>query len=225
MTGWGNTGLFSQLTFVPQLAQNRIDPLHGSHEEGRREMRILMISGSRNPQGQTARMAEALLCGAREYVEGLDSFFLPMMDIERCRQCEDNGWGICLSEGTCIIEDDFAGLVDQIRAADGLVFANPVYYHDLSESLRAFLDRLRRVCFNEYGRQGIADKPAIGICVAGGSGNGTPACGYSLEKALLAARLAVADMVLARRQNLDLKERILEETGKWFAVRLCQDAP
>lgn len=180
-------------------------------------MRVLMISGSRNPEGQTATAAGAFVEGVRSQGGTVEEYYLPQMSIERCRQCEDNGWGICRTEGECVIGDDLAGLVDRIREADGLVFANPVYFSDLSESLRTFLDRLRRISFHEQGRVGIAGKPAVGICVAGGSGNGAPACGFYLDKALKSARLEVVDMVLARRQNLEMKQPLLVKTGEWFA--------
>jgi multimeric flavodoxin WrbA len=177
-------------------------------------MDILMISGSRNPEGQTAQAADALLRGVADAGGQCERFFLPQMRIERCRQCEDNGWGICRTEGQCVIEDDFAMLVDKLRAADAAVFANPVYFGDLSESLRAFFDRLRRICIHEEGRQGIEDKLAIGICVAGGRGLGAPACGLSIEKAMLNARLDAADVVLVRRQNGAIKQETLEITGR-----------
>lgn len=179
-------------------------------------MKVLMISGSRNPEGQTARAAEAMSRGISAAGGTCETFFLPTMELERCRQCEDSGWGICRTEGRCVIEDDFAALVDQLRAADAVVLANPVYFGDLSESLRAFLDRLRRICIHEEGRQEIEDKPAVGICVAGGRGLGAPACGWSLEKAMLAARLDAADVVLVRRQNGEMKQEVLEVTGRWL---------
>ncbi len=180
-------------------------------------MQVLMISGSRNPNGQTARAASAFVQGVKSQGGTVDEFYLPQLNIERCRQCEDNGWGICRTQGECIIEDDLADLVDRIREADGLVFANPVYFSSLSESLRTFLDRLRRIAFNEDGRVNIAGKLAVGICVAGGSGNGAPECGFHLDKALKSARLEVVDMILARRQNLEMKQPLLVKTGEWFA--------
>jgi multimeric flavodoxin WrbA len=98
------------------------------------------------------------------------------------------------------------------------VFATPVYFSDLSESLRAFLDRLRRTCIHqEAGRRGLAGKPAVGICVAGGGGGGAPACAVSLEKVLATCRFDVVDMVPARRQNLDMKLGVLRATGQWLA--------
>ncbi|MDH7568045.1 MAG: flavodoxin family protein [Armatimonadota bacterium] len=187
-------------------------------------MNILIVSGSRNPEGQTARAVSALVQGIGAAGGTCRQCFLPSMQIERCRQCENNGWGLCRSEGRCIIEDDFSALVAQIRAADAVVFATPVYYGDLSESLRAFLDRLRRTCTHDAGKAGITGKPAVGICVAGGGGGGGPSCTVSLEKVLRTCGFDVLDLVPVRRQNLPLKEEVLRITGKWLGETLRREA-
>ena len=109
-------------------------------------------------------------------------------------------------------------VVERIRAADVVVFGTPVYFGDQSESMRAFTDRLRRICRAQEHRQGIAGKPAVGICVAGGGGGGAPSCTVSLEKVLRTCGFDIVDMVPARRQNLDLKLEILETTGRWLAT-------
>jgi hypothetical protein len=56
-------------------------------------MNVAAILGSRSPQGQTARAAGALLDGLAANGAKVERFFLPAMKIERCRQCEDSGWG------------------------------------------------------------------------------------------------------------------------------------
>ena len=180
-------------------------------------MKAMIVSGSRNPQGQTARATEALAEGLRSQGGQVEMAFLPQMAMERCRQCDDAGWGLCRQEGRCVIEDDFAGVVEKIRAADAIVFANPVYFSDLSESLRAFLDRLRRITRHEAGNRGLSDKCAVGICVAGGGGGGAPACSVSLERVLATCGFDVVDMIPARRQNLPMKLELLRATGKWLA--------
>lgn len=179
-------------------------------------MNVLCLSGSRNPAGQTARAAEALLQGVREAGGSADIVFLPSLRIERCRQCDAGGWGSCRPEGRCVIDDDFTGLLEKMRAADALVFATPVYFSDLSESLKAFLDRFRRVSLNADGRRGIEGKPAVGICVAGGGGGGAPMCAMLLDRTLATCKLNVVDMVLARRQNLEMKLGILPDIGRWL---------
>ena len=158
-------------------------------------MKVLIISGSRNPQGQTARAAEVFLSGVIGEGSQGELIFLPPMHIERCRQCDDNGWGICRTEGRCVIEDDFAALVEKVKSADAVAFATPVYYSDLSESLRAFLDRLRRTCITDAGKPGICGKQAVGICVAGGGGGGAPVCAANLERILQTCGFDVVDMI------------------------------
>ena len=180
-------------------------------------MKVAIIVGSRNLDGQTARAAKALLQGIEETGGEGETFFLPQLKIERCRQCDDGGWGQCRAEGSCVIEDDLPDVVDRLESAGAAVFANPVYFGDLSESLRAFLDRLRRTCMHKDGKRRIDGKPAVGICVAGGGGGGAPACCVSLEKVLQRCGFDVVDMVPARRQNLRFKLDVLRETGKWLA--------
>lgn len=144
--------------------------------------------------------------------------FLPEKQIERCRQCDENGWGTCRTEGRCCAEDDFTPLLEQVRKADAVVMATPVYWGDLSESLRAFMDRMRRVAWHEKGKVGIAGKPAMGICVAGGGGGGAPSCCAQMERILQQSGMDVVEMVPARRQNLEMKLQVLGEVGRWFAT-------
>ncbi|MCX7012183.1 MAG: flavodoxin family protein [Candidatus Sumerlaeota bacterium] len=177
-------------------------------------MKVLMISGSRNPQGKTATMAEAALRGAAQAGAQCERVWLPEMKMERCRQCDEAGWGDCRAKGSCVIEDDFAALVTKIRQADAVVFATPVYFGDLSESLRAFTDRLRRITRHEAGKAGIVGKPALGVSVAGGSGNGSFFCADSLNKTLSTSGFEVRDSVAVRRQMMDLKAPSLEAGGR-----------
>lgn len=180
-------------------------------------MNIIMICGSRSPKGKTATMAEALLRGAEGAGAVCERVYLPELAIERCRQCDEHGWGECASKGQCVIKDDLDGIVNKIRAAQAVVFATPVYFGDLSESLRAFLDRLRRVNCNAEAKAMMQGKRAVGICPAGGSGGGSYTCATSLETTLRTTGFDVMDVVPVRRQNMDLKAQTLETTGRWLA--------
>jgi multimeric flavodoxin WrbA len=181
------------------------------------KMRVLMISGSRNRAGQTAQAAQSLLEGAASAGAEVESVFLPELDIQRCRQCNPDGWGTCRSAGSCCVTDDFAGVVAKIAAADAVIFATPVYWGDLSESIRAFLDRLRRITRHEAGRKQVEGRTAFGVCVAGGGGGGSYACAASLDKVLVTCGFNVVDITPVRRQNADLKRQVLRATGAWLA--------
>lgn len=180
-------------------------------------MTTVAVIGSTNPEGRTAGAAESLLKGLES--RGIDTarLILPVLKIERCRQCDENGWGICRREGRCVITDSFEAVAGRIRKADAVIFATPVYFSDLSECMKAFLDRLRRICMHEGGQTGIKGKPAVGICVAGGGGGGSPACAVQLEKVLFNCGFNVVDLIPVRRQNADLKSDVLKITGVWLA--------
>lgn len=193
-------------------------------------MKTIVISGSRNPEGRTALLIKALCKGVESSGGETEVIYLPKKDLELCRQCNSDGWGKCRDEDRCIIDDDFPYIVEKIDNADVTVFANPVYFGDLSESMKAFLDRLRRV------KSRIPRKPvdpnapmpgpfnsdagpiAMGLCYAGGSGNGTTTCCMNLERTLMFCGFDVVDMLPARRENLDNKLIIAEQTGKWLAT-------
>lgn len=190
-------------------------------------MKTLVISGSRDPEGRTALLIKALCKGVESGGGETEVLYLPNMDIEVCRQCNSDGWGICRDEERCIVEDDFTSIVSKMDDADVTVFANPVYFGDLSESMKAFLDRLRRVK-TTIPRQPVRKGPgpfnndegpvAVGLCYAGGSGNGTTTCCMNLERILMFCGFDVVDMIPARRENLENKLIIVEQTGKWLAT-------
>lgn len=182
-------------------------------------MNIIGIIGSKDPRGRTARAARALLRGAGRADASWEMIFLSNLDMRRCRQCEMDGWGRCRRDGHCIMEEDdaFKEVTDKLRHADAALFATPVYFSDLSECMRAYLDRLRRVCANEAAREdGLAGKPVIGLCVAGGGGGGASRCTVALEQVLLDCGLDVVDMVPARRQNLEAKLPLLGGMGQYL---------
>ena len=187
-------------------------------------MEILSILGSRNHAGRTAQSVEALVRGASAEGAVCSQVFLTSLNIERCRQCDEAGWGLCRSEGRCVIQDDFAAVVAKVRAADAVVFATPVYFSDLSESMKSFLDRLRRICRHAEGKRGIEAKAAVGLCMAGGGGGGAPMCAFLLERTLLTCGFDLLDVVPVRRQNMDLKLQVLQTTGQWLATRDAQAA-
>lgn len=188
-------------------------------------MQILVLSGSRNREGKTALAINTILKGVTKAGGKSEVIFLTEQKIERCRQCNPDGWGICRSEHRCVIEDDFSSILEKVKSADVLVFANPVYFGDLSESMSTFLGRYRRTQFALRRAAGpgmpaaVQGTPAIGYCYAGGSGNGTTTCGANLERILQMCGFDVVDVILARRQNLEIKLPFLERVGEWLTTK------
>ncbi len=188
-------------------------------------MGIMILSGSRNREGKTARAISSIVKGIRDAKGEGEVIFLPELKLERCRQCDPNGEGPCIKEGYCVIKDDFDLVAQKVRAADVFVCANPVYFGDLAESLRAFLDRFRRTVFSppmtapKPANLLVKDKPAVGLCYAGGGGGFTVSCAVSLERVLQICGFDIVDMILVRRQNLEIKLPMLELTGRWLVSK------
>lgn len=92
--------------------------------------------------------------------------------INRCLACGARGWGICGSKPICIQKDDFNDIYKYMDEFDMYIFITPVYFHEMSESAKAFFDRLKRCdAFNDNSK--IKGKDIICIACAGGSGSGT----------------------------------------------------
>lgn len=159
-------------------------------------------------------MAQAVLRGFEDVGGEAELINLNRMDIGLCIAC-DRGWGPCRG-GDCILEDDFEAIRRKIGEADAFVFASPVYWHDLSESAKVFLDRLRRC--EAFSKRGTCKgKKAIGIASAGGSGHGAVKALYNLEDYLRRVGFEVFDLVSITRFSMDHKLSMLEEAGRRLA--------
>lgn len=150
-------------------------------------MKVMILTCSPNKEGLTAACGEA----ARQGIEagGGEAVVVRLndLDIGKCHAC-NNGWGTCLKEHLCQVEDDFQALHRAFVEADGYVIVTPVYLWDMSESLKTFFDRLRRCEYTAAAREGsshIEGKPFICVAAAGGTGNGTLSCLTSMERVFL----------------------------------------
>ena len=175
-------------------------------------MRVVAVQSSPNLDGLTSSLAQAILRGSDAEGGETDLIHLNRLDIKPCIACDD-GWGKCRTEGDCILEDDFETLREKIAAADAFVFATPVYWHDISESAKIFLDRLRR-CETGRGFKSFVDKKAIGIASAGGSGRGAVRALYNLEDYLRRLGFEIFDLVPVTRFSKIYKFEMLENAGR-----------
>jgi multimeric flavodoxin WrbA len=181
-------------------------------------MKILVISGANNLKGMTQQCVDALLEGAASQGAKHQTILLPKKKLERCRQCDPDGWGLCAMKGRCVIKDDFAAIFKKLKAADLVIFATPVYFHGQAESLRGFLERVYRVCFKWGKHDSVEHKPAVGVAVAGGGGGGAIPALQELEGMLRGSGFDIVDAYPVRRQNLRAKLAQFRLAGNWLAT-------
>ncbi len=100
-------------------------------------MKVLMINGSPNKNGNTARALEEMeKIFAQEGVE-CETVTVGHLDVRGCIAC-----GQCRKLGKCVFEDLVNELAPKFEAADGLVLASPVYYASANGTLVSLADRL-----------------------------------------------------------------------------------
>ncbi|MGE5531855.1 MAG: flavodoxin family protein [Bacteroidota bacterium] len=175
-------------------------------------MRVVALNASANKDGLTAACATALLSGAEEAGAQVRLLHLKDFELERCRMC-GNGWGSCRERGVCVMTDDFERVRREIFEADAWALATPVYFGDLSESAKAFMDRLRRCNIGPLGGQ-LKDKDFLAIAAAGGTGRGVGSCSESLERIAGSMGMRVADIINVTRRSKLYKVDMIKAAGR-----------
>lgn len=106
-------------------------------------MKIAIVWSSSNADGLTAAAKDQFLCGLQNAGAEIDEIHINKLHMEYCQAC-GSGWGTCAGSGQCWKKDDFQDTYQRLVRADGIVFISAVYWHDITEYMKAFLDRLRR---------------------------------------------------------------------------------
>ena len=108
-------------------------------------MKTIAFLGSPRKDGNT----ELLL---NEAVKGIESaggvvtiFSLNLMKIKPCQDC-----GGCDQSGICIIDDDMTALYEEIRTADRIILASPIFFFALSAQSKTLVDRCQSFWCEKY---------------------------------------------------------------------------
>jgi multimeric flavodoxin WrbA len=101
-------------------------------------MKVLVLHGSpRTIHSQTRRLAGFVLEGAAEAGAETEMIDLADLQITPCTACES-----CTLTGTCVYQDDVAGILSHMTEADGIVLGSPVYVDNVTGQMKVFVDRL-----------------------------------------------------------------------------------
>ena len=163
-------------------------------------MKVIVFSSSPNTDGLTAACAQAAKEGIQHAGGSAEEVRLNDLNIGSCEAC-DNAWGTCREAHSCEVLDDFQALHQRTLSTDAYVFVTPVYWGDLSESMKAFTDRLRRCEGTRGDESGFYQKPVIMVAAAGGSGNGMITCLASQERWIQNMRANKWDFIPVNRWN------------------------
>lgn len=97
---------------------------------------ILVVQGGGRPKGNTAQLVESFVKGAEEIGHSVKVISLLKHEVKGCLGCN-----VCRFGKPCIQRDAFHDIVPEIKAADCIVFASPLYFWTVSAKIKAFIER------------------------------------------------------------------------------------
>jgi len=116
----------------------------------------VIIQGSPRPDGNCGILAAWAADAAHTAGSTARVIYPHDLDIHCCIGCYQ-----CYNTGTCIFDDDMAGIIDAIRGASLLVVCSPVYTNTVPGSLKLLIDRTqayhaeRALSGGRFGQSGL----------------------------------------------------------------------
>ena len=100
-------------------------------------MDVLILHGSQRKNGNTAALANEFMCGAKDAGHKVTKVELKEKQIVDCLGC-----GACqINIGQCIQRDDMITIYEQLKTADVILFASPVYFYTWTSLMKRLIDR------------------------------------------------------------------------------------
>ncbi|MDR1125942.1 MAG: flavodoxin family protein [Deltaproteobacteria bacterium] len=139
--------------------------------------RIVVLSGSPRNVGNTNRLTEAFIEGAKTAGHQVSLFKVAGLTIGGCRGC-----GYCFKhKGVCVQKDDMPPILDGLCTADALALTSPVYYFGVSAQLKLAVDR-----FFALLEEGMAVKRTVLLMTCGDATDAAAAPSISMFRQLCA---------------------------------------
>ena len=189
-------------------------------------MKILIINGTPKTDGVCYSFVKKSEETAAALGVSFETIRLAGMKLNKCAMCGE-GWGTCSKEHSCEFggTDGFNEAQLKIRDADAFIFISPVYWGEVSEDMKIFLDKLRRCQASKQwnGREDevsfLKGKPSILVASAGGGGGGIITCLADMERAIShmggdarpKETAGIFDYIAVNRWNKEYKMMALKE--------------
>lgn len=104
--------------------------------------KIMILNGAGKKNGNTAALIRAFSEGAAASGNEIREFYLQTMNIHGCLDCQGCARKERGSIDPCVQKDDMAEIYAAFFEADVIVFASPVYFWDITGTLKTAVDRL-----------------------------------------------------------------------------------
>jgi multimeric flavodoxin WrbA len=173
---------------------------------------VLGIAGSPRRHGNSDRLLDAALEGAREAGADVRRLVASEAELQPCRGCNS-----CSLTGACVLRDGGPRLYAAIDGADAIIVSSPVFFATVPAVLKIVYDRMQPYWARRYvlGQQLERRRPG-GILLArsGGDPYGFTAAEATTRSVFAVLGIDVVGTVEAegvdRRADLDARPEVLE---------------
>ena len=111
----------------------------------RDRLKVLGIAGSPRRNGNTDLLLGEVMAGAASNQAEVKTIILSRLNIAPCRHCDG-----CLKEGKCIIQDDMQWIHAELREADRVVLASPIFFMGVTAQTKMMIDRCQALWVRKY---------------------------------------------------------------------------
>lgn len=108
-------------------------------------MKVLGIAGSPRRDGNTDILLRQVMSGAASSGAETKTVVLSTLDIAPCRHCDG-----CIKTGKCVVQDDMQWLHIDLREADRIVLASPIFFMGVTAQAKAMIDRCQALWVIKY---------------------------------------------------------------------------
>ena len=113
-------------------------------------IRVLGLAGSPRQHGNTERLLDRFLAGAREAGADVEKVVVARLDVAACISC-----GGCAKQGACVVQDGFQRVNEALVASDVIVLAAPLFFWNVPAQVKALIDRGQ----SQWARKFVVRKP------------------------------------------------------------------
>ena len=128
--------------------------------------KVVVISSSPRKGGNSDTLCDEFVKGAVDGGNEAVKYFLEDFELGSCKAC----MACKTPERECFQEDELSIILDDMMAADVIVYATPIYYYSMTGTLKRFFDR----CYPIFNH--LKDKDYY-IITSAGSSNGNALTG------------------------------------------------
>jgi multimeric flavodoxin WrbA len=109
------------------------------------KLKVLAIAGSPRRDGNTDHLLHQVIAGASSQGAKIKTVILSELNISPCRHCDG-----CIKTGKCVVDDDMQWIHTDLREANRLVLASPIFFMGVTAQAKAMIDRCQALWVIKY---------------------------------------------------------------------------